>query len=108
MTSHVRRFGLVAGRRIAARSTSMKTSLRLSAAILAGASLLGSALALAATSKHRPSFTAPASRVSLEGPRIRVLPWNGHRAALTLTFDDASPSQADEALPVLDEKGVKG
>ncbi|HEX3595151.1 MAG TPA: polysaccharide deacetylase family protein, partial [Polyangiaceae bacterium] len=26
----------------------------------------------------------------------------------TLTFDDASPSEASEAVPVLDEKGVKG
>lgn len=41
-------------------------------------------------------------------PHVRVLPWNGHRAALTLTFDDSSPSEADEAVPVLDEKGVKG
>ena len=39
---------------------------------------------------------------------MRVLPWNGHRAALTLTFDDASPSEANEALPVLDDRGVKG
>ncbi len=39
---------------------------------------------------------------------MHVLPWNGHRAALTLTFDDSSPSEADEALPVLDEKGVHG
>jgi peptidoglycan/xylan/chitin deacetylase (PgdA/CDA1 family) len=36
------------------------------------------------------------------------LPWNGHRAALTLTFDDSSPSEATEALPELDERGVKG
>ena len=35
-----------------------------------------------------------------------MLPWNGHHAALTLTFDDSSPSEADEALPVLDERGV--
>ena len=38
---------------------------------------------------------------------MRVLPWNGHRAALTLTFDDSSPSEADEAVPVLDQRGVR-
>src|SRR5262249_32834618 len=42
-----------------------------------------------------------------EQPHVQVLPWNGHRAALTLTFDDSSPSEATEALPALDEKGVK-
>jgi peptidoglycan/xylan/chitin deacetylase (PgdA/CDA1 family) len=41
-------------------------------------------------------------------PPVRVLPWDGHRAALTLTFDDGSPSDATEAVPALDEKGVKG
>src|SRR5690349_7975634 len=41
-------------------------------------------------------------------PLVHVLPWNGHRAALTLTFGDSSPSEATEALPELDERGVKG
>jgi peptidoglycan/xylan/chitin deacetylase (PgdA/CDA1 family) len=41
-------------------------------------------------------------------PRLTVLPWRGHRAALTLTFDDASPSEATEAIPALDREGVKG
>ena len=40
-------------------------------------------------------------------PHLRVLPWAGHKSALTLTFDDTSPSEAAEALPVLDHKGVK-
>jgi peptidoglycan/xylan/chitin deacetylase (PgdA/CDA1 family) len=40
-------------------------------------------------------------------PHLKVLPWGGHKAALTLTFDDTSPSEANEALPALDEESVK-
>ena len=53
-----------------------------------------------------PGPKNPALRT--EAPHLRVLPWNGHRAALTLTFDDGSPSQVSEAVPVLDARGVKG
>lgn len=41
-------------------------------------------------------------------PRLTVLPWNGHKAAFTMTFDDGSPSNATLALPALEAKGVKG
>lgn len=32
----------------------------------------------------------------------------GKRAAVSISFDDARPSQADRGLPILDEHGVKG
>ncbi len=41
------------------------------------------------------------------GPHLRVLPWNGHRAAFTLTFDDGSPSAVEQVLPAIDAEGVK-
>jgi peptidoglycan/xylan/chitin deacetylase (PgdA/CDA1 family) len=39
------------------------------------------------------------------GPR--VLEWNDHAGAVSLTFDDASPSQLSTALPELDARGIK-
>jgi len=39
---------------------------------------------------------------------MRIFEWpHGKRAALSLTFDDARPSQADIGLPILNEFGVK-
>jgi peptidoglycan/xylan/chitin deacetylase (PgdA/CDA1 family) len=67
---------------------------------------LGLSLSPAANAKQTAAVTATSAHVA--PPHIQVLPWNGHRAALTLTFDDASPSEATEALPALDEEGVKG
>lgn len=40
-------------------------------------------------------------------PAIHVVPWNGHPAALSLTFDDGDPSHLDVALPELDARGIK-
>ncbi len=40
-------------------------------------------------------------------PSIQVLPWNGHRAAISLTFDDGDPSHLDVALPELNSRGLK-
>jgi peptidoglycan/xylan/chitin deacetylase (PgdA/CDA1 family) len=51
--------------------------------------------------------TIPPPNGGGDAPNLRVVPWNGRRAAVTLTFDDADPSHYDLAAPVLDERGVK-
>ena len=72
------------------------------AARLAAASVLLLSVATGAQARtsggHRPSHRVPF---------LKVLPWNGHRAAVTLTFDDGSPSGVRDAVPVLDQKKVK-
>jgi len=82
-------------------------SIRVSS-VLAMAGVLAALGARATTSitRHGEKPSA-AGRASSEAPLVRVRPWKGHRAALTLTFDDASPSEADEAIPTLDQEGVK-
>src|SRR5436190_16319746 len=35
---------------------------------------------------------------------LQVLPWNGHRAAISLTFDDARPVHLDLAVPELNKR----
>ncbi|HEX4338370.1 MAG TPA: polysaccharide deacetylase family protein [Polyangiaceae bacterium] len=91
-------------------TTLMKLRSRLVTSLLVCTAGLSSSAAFAATtSPAHPALRAnTAPRAAVEPPSLRVLPWNGHRAALTLTFDDASPSEADEAVPTLDERGVKG
>jgi peptidoglycan/xylan/chitin deacetylase (PgdA/CDA1 family) len=37
-------------------------------------------------------------------PPLRVLPWNDHSAAVSLTFDDARPVQLDVVVPELDKR----
>jgi peptidoglycan/xylan/chitin deacetylase (PgdA/CDA1 family) len=39
---------------------------------------------------------------------FKVLPWNGYRAALSLTFDDGDPSQLDFAIPEMEKRGIRG
>jgi peptidoglycan-N-acetylglucosamine deacetylase len=41
-------------------------------------------------------------------PTVRVLPWNNHKAAISLTFDDGDSSHLDTAIPELDRRGLKG
>jgi len=55
------------------------------------------------------AFTALPSRGE-EGPapKLGVLPWKGHAAAFSLTFDDGDPSHLDVAVPELDQRGMKG
>ena len=69
------------------------------------------ALALAAQCALAGTAHAGALRKTLRrpsnAPHVKVLPWAGHKSALTLTFDDTSPSDATEALPIVDEEGVK-
>jgi peptidoglycan/xylan/chitin deacetylase (PgdA/CDA1 family) len=36
-------------------------------------------------------------------PTLRVLPWNDHPAAVSLTFNDARPAQLDVVVPELNE-----
>jgi peptidoglycan/xylan/chitin deacetylase (PgdA/CDA1 family) len=85
----------------------MKHSSTLVRSVVLWAGCFAAGSALAATQAPRRAAHPP-HRSSQDLPHVHVLPWNGHRAALTLTFDDSSPSEADEALPVLDEKGVHG
>src|ERR1700733_11004937 len=37
-------------------------------------------------------------------PTLRVLPWNGHSAAVSLTFDDARPVHLDVVVPELNKR----
>jgi peptidoglycan/xylan/chitin deacetylase (PgdA/CDA1 family) len=37
-------------------------------------------------------------------PTLRVLPWNDHPAAVSLTFDDARPAQLDVVVPELNKR----
>lgn len=37
-------------------------------------------------------------------PGVKVLPWNGHKAASSLTFDGSDPSQLDVAIPELNQR----
>lgn len=41
-------------------------------------------------------------------PLLKVLPWNGHRAAVSLTFDDADGVQLDRAIPELNRRHLRG
>lgn len=40
-------------------------------------------------------------------PSLKVLPWNGHKAACSLTFDGGDPSQLDAAVPELDLRNLR-
>lgn len=40
-------------------------------------------------------------------PSLKVLPWNGHKAATSLTFDDGCPSQLDIAVPELNKRKMQ-
>ncbi len=53
---------------------------------------LGMVSALSAQEKH---------------PSLKVLPWNGHKAAASLTFDDGCASQLDAAVPELNKRQMR-
>src|SRR5438105_15428605 len=38
---------------------------------------------------------------------LQVLPWDGHSAAMSLTFDDASPVHSDVAVPELNKRHLR-
>ncbi|HVZ81123.1 MAG TPA: CIA30 family protein [bacterium] len=39
---------------------------------------------------------------------FEVLPWNGYKAALSLTYDDADPIHLDVAIPEMNKRGLRG
>lgn len=39
---------------------------------------------------------------------FEVIPWNGYKAALSLTFDDGDPIHLDVAIPELNKRGLRG
>lgn len=41
-------------------------------------------------------------------PALKVLPWNGYRAAVSLTFDDADTVQLDRVIPELNKRHLRG
>ena len=51
---------------------------------------------------HSIGFAAPAF------PGLKVVPWNGHKAAASLTFDDGDPSHLDTVIPELNRRKLKG
>ncbi len=54
-------------------------------------------------------FLAPAALFAGLGdlPDLKVAPWNGHLAALSMTFDDGDPSHLDVAVPELEKRKMK-
>jgi peptidoglycan/xylan/chitin deacetylase (PgdA/CDA1 family) len=41
-------------------------------------------------------------------PPVTAVPWNGHKSAVSLTFDDSDPSHLDLAIPELNQRGMRG
>lgn len=41
-------------------------------------------------------------------PSLKVVPWDGHKAACSLTFDDGDPAHLDTAVPELDRRKMHG
>lgn len=41
-------------------------------------------------------------------PDLKVVPWNGHKAATSLSFDDSDPSHLDTAVPELNKRKMRG
>ena len=41
-------------------------------------------------------------------PTLKVVPWNGHKAATSLTFDDGDPSHLDVVIPELNKRHLHG
>jgi peptidoglycan/xylan/chitin deacetylase (PgdA/CDA1 family) len=39
---------------------------------------------------------------------LEVLPWNGYKAAMSLTYDDADPIHLDVAIPEMNKRGIRG
>lgn len=57
----------------------------------------------------RIALACPALPVAAADPQPPPYPWpHGARAAVSLAYDDAVPSQLDNAIPALDRHGLKG
>ena len=41
-------------------------------------------------------------------PLLKVVPWNGHKAATSLTFDDGDPIHLDVVIPELNRRQIHG
>ncbi len=41
-------------------------------------------------------------------PQLKVVPWNGHKAATSLTFDDGDPIHLDVVIPELNRRQLHG
>jgi peptidoglycan/xylan/chitin deacetylase (PgdA/CDA1 family) len=41
-------------------------------------------------------------------PQLKVIPWNGHKAATSLTFDDGDPIHLDVVIPELNRRQLHG
>ena len=52
------------------------------------------------------ALAAPCLAQEVHPIPLTVLPWNGHKAAVSLTFDDALPSHLDVAMPELQKRGL--
>ncbi len=46
--------------------------------------------------------------IIISEPNLQIVPWQGHKGAASFTFDDASSTHLDAAIPVLDSHGVRG
>ena len=53
------------------------------------------------------SLLAPSSSHSADMP-FQVLPWNGYKAAISLTYDDGDPIHLDLVIPEMDKRGMRG
>jgi peptidoglycan/xylan/chitin deacetylase (PgdA/CDA1 family) len=43
-----------------------------------------------------------------EGETLKIAPWNGHKGAVSFTFDDGDPSHLNVAIPELDKRKIRG
>jgi peptidoglycan/xylan/chitin deacetylase (PgdA/CDA1 family) len=53
------------------------------------------------------SLALPSLPQAKEVP-FEVLPWNGYKAALSLTYDDGNPIHLDVAIPEMEKRGLRG
>jgi len=47
-------------------------------------------------------------RAQTSFPQLKVVPWNGHKAATSLTFDDGDPIHLDVVIPELNRRQLHG
>jgi len=48
------------------------------------------------------------SITSIRAQAVKPIPWNGHKAALSFSFDDGLPAHLDVAIPELNKRGLRG
>lgn len=48
------------------------------------------------------------SMAAAEETAFKILPWNGHASAVSLTFDDGDPIHLDFAIPEMKKRGMRG